>query len=166
MPRYLRCPRLLSGLSPSLLLGLAVFAGVAAAGNEPVRIELEDGSVVSGELVSLHVDLAIVRSPSLGRVEVPADKIRTLTYSKAPSEPGERTAITDDVARSRGEAAAASGLESLRSDPLMQAIVSDADLMKRIHSGDLDSLIGDPRLRALSSHQAVRAMMDSLNQSQ
>ena len=52
--------------------------------------------------------------------------------------------------------AAMSKILSLQDDPLVQSILSDDRLMQSIHSGNLDALINDPKIRALMNHPTVR----------
>jgi hypothetical protein len=58
-----------------LLMALGL---VGAAAGELSRIELRDGSVISGEVVGFADDRYLVESPALGRVSIDQSQIRSL----------------------------------------------------------------------------------------
>ena len=58
-----------------LLMGLGL---VGAAAGEASRIELRDGSVISGEVVGFADGRYLVESPALGRVSIDQAQIRSL----------------------------------------------------------------------------------------
>jgi hypothetical protein len=160
-------------------LALLVAAGPAAAGDS-VTLELRDGSRVSGELLHLGGGVAVVKSESLGRVEVKIDDVqqmqRTGKGSTAPNSasringtqrPVEKQLYQDQVNALQGAIAsdpsAMATIEGLASDPLVLEILADEALMQKIQSGDLSALANDPRLQALSEHPTVRELNRSVN---
>ena len=58
-----------------LLIGLGL---VGAAAGEASRIELRDGSIISGEVVGFADGRYLVQSPALGRVTIDQSQIRSL----------------------------------------------------------------------------------------
>ena len=58
-----------------LLMGLGL---VGAAAGELSRIDLRDGSIMSGEVVDFTDGRYLVESPALGRVSIDQSQIRTL----------------------------------------------------------------------------------------
>ena len=58
-----------------LLIGLGL---VGAAAGELSRIELRDGSIISGEVVGFADGRYLVESPALGRVTIDQAEIRSL----------------------------------------------------------------------------------------
>ena len=58
-----------------LLMGLGL---VGAAVGEASRIELRDGSIISGEVVGFADGRYLVESPALGRVSIDQSQIRSL----------------------------------------------------------------------------------------
>ena len=61
----------------SILFLLIVFAGTALAG-QILEIELTDGSVISGEVLSLTGGIYRIRSGALGTVSIPQSKVQII----------------------------------------------------------------------------------------
>ena len=59
----------------ALLIGLGL---VGPAAGEASRIELRDGSIISGEVVGFADGRYLVESPALGRVTIDQSQIRSL----------------------------------------------------------------------------------------
>lgn len=144
-----------------LILG-ALVAPIAVAGPSQ-NIELTDGSIVRARVESLNNDTYVLRSDTLGRIEIPAAKIRTISSGKAaapapeamnanaPQIDGIRKSIVNDPA-------AMNKIQSLQNDPLVKNILNDPDTMRAINSGDLNALRDDPKIKALMEHSTVQEL--------
>jgi len=146
-------------------VGLAVFTILSwsAVAGTLQYIQLVDGSEIRAEVIALDADMYTIRSTSLGEIQIPAAKIRTIsTESKAvannaapPSSAG--GSAMDNVRRSIMEdPAAMSKIESLQDDPVVQDILSDDATMRAINSGDLSALMNNPKIKALMENPAIR----------
>lgn len=151
-----RCRRLAAGL----VLGL--LAGAAAA--ESSRFELNDGSVIVGELETVDGGTFIVNSPTLGQVRIEQDRLRSMTPLGA-----DQTAVGHRDASARllqmqqrlvADPAIMGMITSLQDDPELRAAVADPRLMGLIMSGDLDRLRNEPGFQRLMEHPGIRAIID------
>jgi hypothetical protein len=150
-------------------------AGPAAA----ATVVLKDGTIIHGEIQSLQDDVYTVESPSLGTVHVRKQQVRTIDESDASpptsSPPSSSPADVPGLGSSSGQSAlevtrqqiiADPGLFSLvlslQTDPDVQAILADPDIMKAITSGDYDALMHDPKIIALTQNPKVREIIDSV----
>lgn len=144
-----------------LMLG-ALLSPLAVAGPTQ-NIELTDGSIVRAEIESLSNDVYVLRSDTLGRIEMPVSKVRTISSGKAappaaasanahaPQIDGIRKSIVNDPA-------AMDRIKSLQGDPLVQNILNDENTMRAINAGDLDTLRNDPKIKALMEHATVQEL--------
>jgi hypothetical protein len=104
---------------------------------EVSRIELRDGSVISGEVVGFADGRYLVESPALGRVTIDQSQIRSL-------QPG---------------GAAAGGPQGYgpQITALQRQMMGDAEIM-----GMITALQSNPRFNALMSSLALRALQGRL----
>jgi len=143
-------------------LSLLLFSTLALAGPAQT-IELTDGSVVRGEIVSLGNDIYTLKSDTLGTIEIPAAKVRTISNGQPAVAAGNvspaATARVDTIRNSMmNDPAAMNKIQSLQSDPLVKNILDDEDTMRAINAGDLDSLMNDPKIKALMEHSTVQEL--------
>ncbi len=143
-------------IAVSLLTTAAVQAG-------PMQdIELSDGSVVRAEVVSMDNGSYVLRSETLGRIEMPAAKIRSISSGKAPAQASSlspNTVQIDGIRKSIiNDPEAMNKIQSLQGDPVVQNILNDADTMRAISAGDLGTLMNDPKIKALMQHSTVQEL--------
>jgi hypothetical protein len=166
----------LGWLGPSLLLLLlALLVGTSSAGAETMRFELTDGSVITGELVGAADGVLSIDSPALGRLSVPQSSVVSMTAAgtmAVPAPGGPAPASTPSgideaqmMAMQQKMMADPAFLErmgALQSNPLMQEILSDPELMQKVLAGDVEALARDPRIQQLSEDPAVRSLSESI----
>jgi len=142
-----------------------------------VRIELSDGSRISGELLDLGDGVAVVRSESLGRVEVRIDQIEVMQRTGSQARPSsttpsdaqrevQKTQLNALQGALASDVDAMAAIASLRGHPLILEILGDKDLMQKIRRGDYEALTLDSRLEALSHHPAVKELSQSVSAEQ
>ena len=75
-----------------LLVFLALFASASLVNAAEVReIELTDGSVITGEIVSLSGGVYTIRSAAIGTVQVEESKVRTIRVKGSSSTTGDNS---------------------------------------------------------------------------
>lgn len=165
---HLRSPRL------AFALALALAGGVTGAAEG--RIELRDGSVISGEVIGVGGGSYRVRSSTLGEISVPESQVLAIRPAGAPAAPtptaapaGEGTNGTPtgiDIGDIRQQIMAQpqvmEAIGRLQDDPEVQAILSDPELVRRIMSGDLAGVRSDPRFQHLLDNPAIRAILSQV----
>ena len=129
-------------LSVCFLLLLFVFVGELFAG-EIRMIELNDGSLLYGEIISLKDGVYTVNTMSLGPVKIEESKIRVIRFKSDDQAAKEQIQTMQKLMLSDKEII--NMIASLKNDPDVQKILKDPALMKAIISGDLETLISNPK---------------------
>lgn len=146
----------------NLLTVFSLFAAVAVEAGQLQDIELSDGSIVRAEVVSMDNETYVLRSETLGRIEMPAAKISSISSGKATPQSNAVSPSTvqiDGIRKSIiNDPEAMNKIQSLQNDPVVQNILNDADTMRAISAGDLGTLMNDPKIKALMQHSTVQEL--------
>ena len=148
-----------SSSSVMFLVAILIPAWVHAA---PVQyIEFSDGSRVRAEVISLDEGVYTLRSEMLGEMRIPADRIKSISTRELAGTAAAPGLSTQAQINSMRESLlqnpnTLAKIQSLQNDPLVKEILSDEAAMRAINSGDLETLINDPRFNALMEHSTVR----------
>ncbi|MDM8561490.1 hypothetical protein [Candidatus Parabeggiatoa sp. HSG14] len=140
----------------------SVFAG------EVRQIELNDGSVIFGEIVSFNEGVYTVNSGSFGTLEIEDTKIRAIISNEVTSN----ETITEQLpdfsnsvlgtelqslqSKIMNDKNIMGTIMSLQNDPDFQAILQDTDTIGAVMSGDFKTLLNNPKFKKLLDHQAVK----------
>ena len=139
-------------LAVSFLLLLFVFTGELYAG-EVRMIELNDGSLLYGKIVSLKDGVYTVNTMSLGSVKIEESKIRVIRFKSDDQAAKEQIQAMQKLMLSDKEII--NVIASLKNDPDVQKILKDPALMKAINSGDLETLISNPKFLKLLANPKI-----------
>jgi len=150
----------MKALTMACFLCLMLFA--AAVAGELKVIELKDGSVITGEVISLSAGIYTVRSDSLGMIKLEESKIRAIR-SKAP---GKSSASGGPAARGNDTQALQQKMmsdqevmdmiQSLRDDPEFKKVMKDPGVMKAVKDGDISALLTNPQFMKLLNNPTVK----------
>ena len=153
------------------LVFLVGFICTNAIAGQLVKLELEDGSIVSGEIVSYEKGIFTISSSSMGIVEINESNIRSIRY------PSQRTELsTPDRTSNRGvnqEMQALQGsminneqvlnmILSLQNDPKVQKVLNDPDIMNAVLAGDISALMSNPKFMELLNHPKVQEIQKNM----
>ena len=142
---------------------LLVSVPLVTFSNEIMTIELTDGSVITGEVVSLIRGMYTIKSNDLGTLKIEESKIKVIR-SNAPSvkSVGQNTEIKDQMesmqAIMMNNPEVLSIILSLKDDPKFQTVLRDPDVMSAVQAGDIAtlsknskfmSLLDDPRVQQI-----------------
>jgi hypothetical protein len=148
----------------SILLLLGVLIGNVFAG-EVREIELKDGSVICGEIVSFKGGIYTLKSSTLGTVKIEESKIRVIRFKPSVKAKGKQknSAQTSSKAKVQalqqlmmGDKEIVSMILSLLNDPEVQKILEDPSIIKAVNSGDIEALISNPKFMKLLDNPAVK----------
>ena len=141
------------------MLGLCT--AVAQAG-EMKEVVLKDGSVISGEVLSLTNGIYTVKSDILGTIKIEESKIR-LIREKSPGGTGQATlnsGSTGDVKslqeKMMGDKEVMDLIQNLQNDPDFKKLLEDPEIMKAVNAGDVATLAADPRFVKLLNNPKVQ----------
>jgi len=148
----------IKGFIVTVILLFLVLAAAATLVNaaETREIELTDGSVITGEVVSLSGGIYTVRSATLGTLRIEASKIRVIRSqgSAAPGDAGAQVKSLED--KMLGDSEIMDAIRVLQNDPDLQKIIQDPEIMKAVQSGDFAALMRNPEFMKLLNKQAVQ----------
>jgi hypothetical protein len=146
-----------------ILVILAFSAATNVNAAETREIELTDGSVITGEVVSLSGGVYTVRSAALGTLRIEASKIRVIRLrgSAAPGEAGVQVKSLED--KMLGDSEIMDLIHALQSDPDLQKILQDPEIMKAVQTFDIDTLMRNPEFMKLLNKQSVQDINKKLN---
>ena len=139
-------------LSICFLFLFFVFAGEPFAG-EIREIELNDGSVLYGEVVSLKDGVYTLKMSSLGTVTIEDSKIRAIRIKTANKTTKEQIQAMQLLMLSDKEII--NMLTSLKNDPDVQKILEDPEIIKAVNSGDLETLLSNPKFIKFLSNPTI-----------
>ncbi len=137
----------------SLLLFLAFGAGPLVAG-EVRQIELNDGSVLTGEVLSFANGVYTIRTGSLGTVTIGDSKVRSI---RTPDPAALSTAPDVDVSslkqRMESDQEVMDLIRGLKDDPEFRDVLQDPEIMKAVQAGDLATLMSNEKFLKLLNNR-------------
>ncbi len=149
-------------------LALGLFLGSAQAG-EIKELVLKDGSVITGEVVSLNNGIYTVKSDILGTIKLEEAKVRAIQErSASPSATlatnsstttGETKSLQEKM---MSDKEVMSLIRSLQDDPDFKKLMEDPEFMKAVNAGDVAALSADPRFVKLLSNPTVREIQSKV----
>jgi len=133
-----------------------------ASAGEVREIELNDGSIITGEVQSFSSEIFIIKSDSLGTVRVEESKIRAIraksstTVSGAGSGSGNTGAVKNLQEKMTGDKDIMALIQSLQDSPDFKKILEDPKIMKAINDGDIAALTANPQFMKLLDNATVK----------
>jgi hypothetical protein len=148
----------IGGYIVSIILVFLALAAVATVVNaaETREIELTDGSVITGEVVSLSGGIYTVRSATLGTLRIEESKVRVIRLQgpAAPSGVGGQVKSLEN--KMLGDSEIMDAIRALQNDPDLQKILQDPEIMKAVQTGNIDALMRNPGFMKLLNKQVVQ----------
>ncbi len=146
-----------------LTLALVLMLAAGAWAKELREIELTDGSVLSGEILSLNNGVFTIRTPNLGVITIAQSKVRTIREQPVAGEAAAGPGSGDLSAQARSMQGKMMGdkeimglILSLQDDPEFQKILADPEVMGAVSAGDLTALTANPRFMQLMNNPTVK----------
>ena len=146
-----------------ILTLIFVFFGGSPLDAGAVQVELVDGSVVSGDVVSLNNGIYTIRTGSMGTIHIPSSQVRsivnTIPQTQTSGDKGNQIYHPKFVGqvKSLQEQMAADeeltkGMMSLMDDPEYRDILQDPDILEAIRNGDNETLQANPKMNRLTKN--------------
>jgi len=131
---------------------------VTTSAAEIKEIELTDGSVITGEVLSLSSGVYTIRTSSLGTLKLDEVKVRTIRPQSTSSS--RQSSQTSDVKslqdKMMSDQEVMSMIQSLKDDPQFLKILEDPEIMNAVSSGDTAALMANPKFLQLLHNPTVR----------
>jgi hypothetical protein len=139
---------------------------------EPRQIELNDGSVISGEIIAFNQGTYTIKSNTLGTLTLKDSDIRTIrspvTTPATPSSPSSNQALSSELQNLQNlivnDPEMMNSISSLQEDPQFQAILQDTEVMNAVTSGNLNELLNHPNFIKLLEHQKVQEIAKQITE--
>ncbi len=155
--------------SMACFLCLVFFAAGAAAG-ELREIELKDGSIITGDVLSLSGGIYTIKSESLGIIKLGEAKICTIRSKKpagSAQQAGAAAGTAGDV-RSLQEKMMSDEeimgmIQSLQNDPDFQKLLEDPAVVKAVNAGDVAALMANPQFMKLLNNSTVHEIQKKIH---
>lgn len=159
----------------SLALVLGLFCSMVSA-SEIKEIELKDGSIITGEVISLTNGIYTVKSDILGTIKLEDTKVRNIrekTGFSTPAASPQPSLAPQAQSSATGEAQSLQQkmmsdkeimgmILSLQNDPEFKTLLEDPKIMSAVNSGDVATLTADPRFMKLMNNPTVREIQNKV----
>jgi len=119
---------------------------IAHAG-EISTIELSDGSVISGEVVSFDGNVWTIQSGSMGTLKIDGSKVVSIRSKTTPSQTQQSIMANEQIMTM---------IMNLQTDPEIQAILKDPEIMKAVNAGDVNALLFNPKFIKFMENTKIR----------
>ena len=131
---------------------------VTSSAAEIKEIELTDGSVITGEVLSLNNGVYTIRTGSLGTLKIDDAKVRAIrpqstSSSRQSGQTGDVKSLQDKM---MSDQEVMSMIQSLKDDPQFNKILEDPEIMKAVSRGDTAALMANPKFLQLLHNPTVR----------
>ena len=138
------------------LVAALSFAAVPVLAGELREIELQDGSSITAEVLSLSNGVYTVRSESLGTIKLDEAKVRTIRARTASANTGTTGRVRSLQENMLGDREIMNLINSLQNDPAFKKILEDPEILKAVNAGDIAALTANPRFMDLLNHSTVK----------
>lgn len=149
---------------------LITLCGPATAGSRG-EMELTDGSVIYGEIISLNSGVYTIRSSTMGVLKIDQSKIREIRFGSFSVDNEPSASLPKEGVHSEMEAIQRSLLGNeeilsmilgLQEDPEFQKILNDPGVMNSVQSGDIQSLMSNPKFLQILNHPKVKEIQEKM----
>jgi hypothetical protein len=143
-------------------------AAVMATGSsaaEVKEIELTDGSVITGEVLSLNNGIYTIRTGSLGTLTIKDSKVRSISTpgSASPSrQSGQNSDVRSLQDKMMSDQEVMGMIQSLKDDPQFIKILEDPEIMNAVVSGDTAALMTNPKFLQLLHNPTVQGIQQKV----
>jgi len=139
---------------------------VTSSAAEIKEIELTDGSIITGEVLSLSSGVYTIRTVSLGTLRIDDAKVRAIRPQGTPSsrqsgQSGDVKSLQDKMMSDREVMGM---IQSLKDDPQFTKILEDPEIMNAVQSGDTAALMANPKFLQLLHNPTVRDIQQKVAQ--
>jgi len=127
------------------------------------RIELVDGTVIQGEVLSFDGKTYTIRGDSIGTMKVDKSKVRSIRADGAPAgAPSGNTDLQDIRNRVMANPQAMATIMGLQDDPEVKEVLQDEEILNAVNRGDIQWLMSNPKIQKLLQNPKVQEVGRSL----
>jgi hypothetical protein len=144
---------------------LFVLLSSNAVGSEPVQIQLIDGSMIPGEIISFSEGVYTLRSGSLGTLKIDESQIKLIrmdSHGSAPWEPvNTSNGSVDNTIQALQQSMTQNPqimemIQALQNDPEIQSLLQDEGIMDAVTAGDINTLMSNPKFIQIFENPSIQ----------
>ncbi len=139
------------------------------------RVELSDGSVINGQIVSYANGVYVLDTPAFGVIKVEAAKVARIesagySSSVTPVSPSvtsgnfSKSEVSAYSQKWMSNPASAAVITNLASDPSIRELVEDPEVQAAIKSGDIQSLMKNEKFMSIVNNPNMQESLKKLKQ--
>lgn len=141
----------------------AITSNVSAGGIG--EVELIDGSVIRGQIISSEGGSYTLKSDTLGTVRIEASKIRAIRFKPSSTRNEKRQDTMPNSGEAHvqvlqqlllGDQEILHMILSLVNDPDIQVILEDPSIIEAVNRGDIEALSSNPKFMKLLDNPAIQ----------
>ncbi|MDX1778276.1 MAG: hypothetical protein R3339_05310 [Thermodesulfobacteriota bacterium] len=149
---------------------LAFLAGTTGTG-ESTEIQLIDGSVISGEIISFKEGVYTLRSNSLGTIIIDESQIKVIRMDSQGATQWEplnsSNESIDNTIQSLQKTMSQNPqimemIQALQNDPEIQSLIQDEGIMGAVSAGDINSLMANPEFIKLFENPSIKQIQKEI----
>ena len=129
---------------------------------EVSEIELTDGSIIRGEIVSFINGVYTVESGSVGTVRIDESKVQVIRMKGSPTRESSGSSLSSEAQALQQlmmtDEQLLNNILSLQSDPEVQEILNDPAIVRAVNSGNIDALLSNPKFMQLLGNPRIQAI--------
>jgi len=144
----------------SIYVCILLLAGLIAgdvSGGEIKQVNLNDGSIIHGEIMSLSDGLYTLKSVSLGTIKIEESKVQSITPLK-----NIKKEIQTFEQKIMNDAELLNIVLPLQDDPDFQKALEDPSIIEAVEAGDMNALLSNPKFIKLLNNATILNIRDKI----
>ena len=149
-------------ISTLLMMGFLISTGAAG---ELGQVELIDGSVICGEIVSSEGGIYTLKTSTLGTVRIEESSIRAIRFEPPAQVKGKEQAFRATPTEAQvhalqqlmmGDPEIIRMIFTLLNDPDVQGILENPSIIEAVNAGDIEALTSNPKFMKLLENPTIQ----------
>jgi hypothetical protein len=149
---------------------LAFLSGTAGTGKS-TEIQLIDGSVISGEIISFKEGVYTLRSNSLGSIIIDESQITMIRMDSQGATAREPLNASNESIDNTIQSLQKSMfqnpqimemIQALQNDPEIQSLIQDEGIIGALSAGDINNLMANPELIKLLENPSIQQIQKEI----
>jgi len=152
------------------MMGFLISTGAAG---ELGQVELIDGSVICGEIVSSEGGIYTLKTSTLGTVRIEESSIRAIRFGPPAKVKGKEQAFRTTATEAQvhvlqqlmmGDPEIIRMIFTLLNDPDVQGILEDPSIIEAVNAGDIEALTSNPKFMKLLENPTIQDITGKIAQ--
>ena len=150
---------------------LTIFLSGNTAASEVTQIQLTDGSVISGKIISFKEGAYTLRSDSLGTITIDESQIQLIRMDSSGKDLWAPAGTSNDSMERTIQSLQKSItndpqvmelIQALQNDPEIQTLIQDQAIVDAVSAGDINSLMDNPEFIKLFENPSIQQIQKEI----